>query len=163
MTKLERILVPVDFSPGSHIALEYAAFLAAKVGASIDVLHVMEPHPYPAAEAVVQLGGGAVKQTLAEFARSEAGKAMEKLLADAEGHPGIGSVKGRLESGRPSEVIAQTAHDAGYDLIVMGTHGRTGLSRLFLGSVAEQVQRLARCPVLTVRLREHDGAAAESG
>src|SRR5262245_3790259 len=70
MHRLQRILVPVDFSAGSRFAVEYAAFLAAQFGAAIDVLHVMEPPIYVAPEATLYIVESSAKQTLAEFARS---------------------------------------------------------------------------------------------
>jgi nucleotide-binding universal stress UspA family protein len=100
-------------------------------------------------EVTVQLPGE-MRQTLADFARSEAGKEMAQFLAELQGQGEV-EIRGRLESGDPTEIVLGLAEREGYDLIVMGTHGRTGLSHLFLGSVAEKVVRRALCPVLTIR------------
>lgn len=155
MLQVAKILVPVDFSPGSRGAVELARAMASKFGSSLDVLHVWEPPRYVIPEVTVQLPGEP-QQTLMDFARSEAGKEMERFLGALERDAG-GQVRGRLESGDPTEVILELAQRERYDLIVMGTHGRTGLSHLFIGSVAERVVRRASCPVLTVR------EAAKSG
>jgi universal stress protein A len=148
MFKMNRILVPVDFSACSRGALEYSANLAQQFGATLHVLHVWEPPRYIIPEVLVQVPGEP-SQTLADFARSEAGKEMEKFLIDLQSD--AFEVKGRLESGDPTDTILRLAADDDYHLIVMGTHGRTGLSHLFLGSVAEKVVRRAACPVLTIR------------
>jgi nucleotide-binding universal stress UspA family protein len=153
MVQIRRILVPVDFCECSQIALDYAAFLASRFGAAVDVLHVWEAPLYASPETMVYLGNN-VTQTLSDFARTQGGKLMEELLAKLERRPGIGHVQGRLEAGRPFHVIVSIAQEGAYDLIVMGTHGRTGLSRLVSGSVAERVVRLAPCPVVTMHSKE---------
>jgi nucleotide-binding universal stress UspA family protein len=150
MPKVQRVLVPVDFSDCSRAALDYAALLAAEFGADIDVLHVWESPLYASPETMIYLGDRAT-QTLADFARTQAGKLMEELMAKLVLRQGVGRVQGRLESGRPFQVIVSVAQEGAYDLVVMGTHGRTGFSRLATGSVAERVVRMAPCPVLTVR------------
>lgn len=138
-----RILVPVDFSDCSRAAVEYAATLAKRLGAEVDVMHVLETPHYVASQVMVHL-------SLDEFERSQAGTAMKELLSTLE-ERGLLRVRGRLESGEACSSILQVAEKEPYDLIVMGTHGRTGLSHLLMGSVAEKVVRQARCPVLTVR------------
>ena len=135
-----RILVPVDFSDCSLAALDHAASLAQRFGASIHVLHVWDHRD----------------QTLAHFAQTGAGEAMDSVLGDLEQH-GVGGVRGRLASGDPSETIIQIAREEHYDLIVMGTHGHSGLVHLLHGSVAEKVVRRAPCPVLTVRTVDPPG------
>lgn len=149
MPHVDKILVPVDFSVCSRAALEMAEVIAEKFGASVDVLHVWEPPRYVIPEVTVQLPGEP-QQTLAQFARSAAGKEMEAFLVALEGKGQL-RVRGRLESGDPTEVIIDLADREQYDLIVMGTHGRRGLSHVLLGSVAEKVVRRAACPVLTRR------------
>ena len=146
MRRIERILVPIDFSPCSRAALEHATLVSASFGATIDVLHVWEPPGFiPVDTMIIE---GERERTLAEFARTRAGQLMEELLAAIESR-GV-PVRGRLASGPPVETILEMArHD--YDLIVMGTHGHTGLRHFLAGSVAEKVVRHAPCPVLTVR------------
>jgi nucleotide-binding universal stress UspA family protein len=147
--QVKTILVPVDFSDCALTALKYAEFVAKTFQAQIDVLHVWEPPRYVLPDITVQIPGQA-DQTLMDFARSEAGKDMEKFLMALE-DDGTVEVRGRLESGDPTDRILELAAKGEYDMIVMGTHGRTGLSHLFLGSVAEKVVRRASCPVLTIR------------
>jgi nucleotide-binding universal stress UspA family protein len=139
MPKLECILVPVDFSPCSLNALHYASFLAGQMGAAVDLLHVWEP---PDEE-------GGASGSLYQFARSQAGREMEKFLGRLE-RDGVRQVHGRLESGDPCDIILDVM-DEGYDLVVMGTHGHTGLSQLLHAGVAQRVTREASCPVVTVR------------
>jgi nucleotide-binding universal stress UspA family protein len=98
------------------------------------------------------------RTTLAQFVRTRAGKELEQLLSDIQRRSTI-EVTGRLDMGDPCEAILKTAAAGHHDMIVMGTHGRTGLSHLFLGSVAERVVRRAPCPVLTIR--SSDVARAE--
>jgi len=102
---------------------------------------------------------GQPQRTLAEFARTHAGKEMEQFMVSVEGH-GL-KVRGRLETGDPYLTILRVAASEQYDLIVMGTHGRTGLQHLLVGSVAEKVVRRAPCPVLTIRIPEQAVADKE--
>ena len=146
MSKVEKILVPVDFSRCSRSALEYAVFLAEKLGSSVVALHVWEAPYYLLPDATVYVPGRE-QQTLAQVAEVESGKQMAVLLRAYEGHEV--PVTGRIESGEPTKQILEEGKD--FDLIVMGTHGRTGLSHLFLGSVTENVVRRASCPVVTIR------------
>jgi universal stress protein A len=144
-SRINRILVPVDFSPDSQNALRYAADLAAACGAEIMMLHVVEPvyvtEPY--------LG---VAPEFGMFLDEQMRNA-KAVLAD------LGTdlkkkgqrVRTMVAAGPPALLIVDTAKDIRTDLIVMGTHGRTGVAHLFIGSVAEKVVRTAQCPVLTVR------------
>jgi universal stress protein A len=143
-----RILVPIDFSPSARAALEYASFLSGKLGAAIEVLHVWEPPGYvgPDALALLPVGSG---QPGWEQTRTEVQREGETLLGRGA-RPSTMSI--RVESGEPSDKILEIARDGRADLIVMGTHGRTGLARLLIGSVAEAVLRRSVCPVLTLRV-----------
>ena len=140
--RIDRILVPLDFSPQSQEALDYACFIAARFGASVDVLHVWEPpanlEPWLPGDVdrVLQQERDRIDRDLAraiEPHRLEALRVRAKLVADT-----------------PVRGILHETEGGGYDLVVMGTHGRTGLPRALLGSVAEQVVRRAHTPVLTV-------------
>jgi nucleotide-binding universal stress UspA family protein len=153
MTQVQRILVPVDFSEGSRRALEYAADLARRYGATIDVLHVWDVPTYLPADTLVSSGSQAWELT--RLAQSTAEANLEKFVAEAA-EEGIPIARTRAEPGVPSQVIADAAKNDDYDLIVMGTQGRTGLPRVLLGSVAERVVRHATCPVLTVREKPHE-------
>jgi nucleotide-binding universal stress UspA family protein len=144
---MKRILVPVDFSDASQKALEHAAELARAFGATIDVLHVWEAPRYLPPELVI--AGPSPQQTLAELSRTRAEAELRDLVSrSSEISSLIGEV--RNEEGIPAAKIVEMS--AGYDLIVMGSHGRTGVRRLMLGSVAERVVRHAKVRVLSVRV-----------
>ena len=145
--RLKRILVPVDFSECAKKALAYAVPFAKQFGAEIILAHVVQPCiPVPEITAVDTTA------TLAQM--REAGKTeLEKLRLGITDDVRINTV---IRVGHPAHQIVETAGEFDVDLILLSTHGRTGLGRMFFGSVAEHVTRYARCPVLTVREREHD-------
>lgn len=148
MQSPSKILVPVDFTDSSWAALEYAATLGARLGAEIDVLHVWQPPREPGSEA----------ELLAEFERSDAGHKMMEWLISFELHREV-EPRGRLATGLRSAVpdaIVATAESGAYDLVVMATHGRQGLSLLFRSSVTEKVVSRAPCPVVTLRASDLD-------
>ncbi|MCY1083733.1 universal stress protein [Archangium lansingense] len=144
MSKIQRILVPVDFSETSRKALEYAYQFAQRFDAKLDVLHVWRPSEYAGDEMVV-MTRSEPELTLSTFLRNHADQQLTAFLKD------VPHSKQLLEAGDPARVIARVAGEGGYELLIMGTHGRTGMSHLLLGSVAEKVVRLAPCPVLTFR------------
>ena len=147
MTRITRIMVPTDFSPASDVALEYARALAGEFSASIDLVHVFDD-PFTSGAFV---GDGTVMMPL-ELRASLENWAREQLAERHARHanalPGSSTV---LLMGAPARRIVEHANETGADLIVMGTHGRSGLGHLLLGSVAERVVRTAACPVLTTR------------
>ena len=141
-----RILVPTDFSEPSEAALEYARAVATRFGASLHLLHVVDD-PYRAAyatEAYIPEVEGLRDELIADAI----GKLKERLRS-----PDVGSLHATTHAviGIPAWSIVEYAGMHDIDLIVMGTHGRAGMSHLLMGSVAEQVVRTALCPVLTVR------------
>ena len=145
-----RMLVPTDFSPCSDAALESAKLMAARMGGSICLLHVIE---HVAID--LQFGSELVppqslesQQDLAAMARIELGS---RMLADSRSRL---STTGDIVIGATAGMIAAYAADHAFDMIVMGTHGRSGIARLLMGSVAESVIRTAPCPVLTVKSRD---------
>jgi len=145
MLKLNKILVPIDFSENSESALEVARSLAQAFGAALHLVHV-----YPATAYVAPpLVPGPV--LVGQF-RDQSQKAFDDYLARVRREAGPG-VQGTLLEGVPHAEILQLARESGCDLIVMGTHGRTGLEHLLMGSVAERVLRTASVPVLTVPRR----------
>jgi glycine betaine transporter len=144
----KHILVPTDLSEGAEQALDYACELARTVGARIHLLNVIG---IPAM-GVPELGL-AVTTTVIDDLVVESQEAIERLARTKCNAP-VGEVL--VRSGDARDVINQTAKELNIDLIVMGTHGRRGISRALLGSVAETVVRTAPCAVLTVRLRELD-------
>jgi nucleotide-binding universal stress UspA family protein len=144
---IKRILVPIDFSKDSLKALAYATDFAASFGARIALLHVVEPiyyatptDIYTASANIAPLLDQQRRAAEQQFARIVAG--MEK-----KGR----RIQATIKTGAPSQVIVDSAKKDRADLIIMATHGRTGLAHLFMGSVAEKVVRSAACPVLTVR------------
>jgi nucleotide-binding universal stress UspA family protein len=143
---IRTILVPVDFSAGAEAAVEWAQAIAARFGATLVLLHVVDT----TANALVGAPGGALAPppTLYEELREEARRALAEL---GERTPGARTV---LREGVPRSEILAVAKEVGADLIVMGTHGRTGLAHLLFGSVAEHVVRHAPVPVFTVRRPE---------
>lgn len=147
--KLERILVPVDFSECSRRALEHAAVFATSFGATVDLLHVFgaQDHLPPEATAAI-LGEGT--DHLEQLARAHAEKELDAVAADAR-ERGIRVGRCLVERGDPSQTITAVAEREAASLIVMGTHGRTGLAHLLIGSVAEKVVRHAPIPVLSIR------------
>jgi nucleotide-binding universal stress UspA family protein len=144
-----KICCAVDFSPCSQVAVQEAATLAAaRTDAMLTVVHVYSP-PRPATLSADMLASAPV-DIEAELIRDLEGS-MAKVRAQAEGIVARERVETLLLAGDPAEEIARVAQDGGYDLVVVGTHGRTGVKRLVLGSVAERVVRTAPVSVLVVR------------
>jgi nucleotide-binding universal stress UspA family protein len=139
MLAVQTILHPTDFSERSQYALWLACALARDYGARLIVLHV-------ASVPAVVYGEGVVP-TNPEELRAAAQEQLDRLRVPQANL----RAERRLEQGDAVEEVLRTAREAGADLIVMGTHGRTGLGRLLMGSVAEQIVRKATCPVLTVK------------
>jgi universal stress protein A len=144
----KNILVPTDLSEGAEQALDYACELARTLGAQIHLLNVVG---IPAI-GVPELGL-AVATTMIDQLVVDSQTAIDRL-AQTKCTAQVGQVL--VRTGDARDVINETAKQLGADLIVMGTHGRRGISRALLGSVAETVVRSAPCAVLTVRLRELD-------
>jgi nucleotide-binding universal stress UspA family protein len=147
MTRYRRILHASDFSPASRRAFDEALRLAKANDAELMLVHIVEAvHPvvqdYMAAAQVNE------RQLVTSY-RSAAGKRIDALSRKARA-AGV-RVKARLVEGDPREVIAAAAKRTRADLVVVGTHGRTGLKKLVLGSVAARVVATSPCPVLTVR------------
>ena len=137
--KAKKILVPVDFSSGSEAALDLAAALSRDTGAKLLITYVQVPP--------LSTGGG-------EFMYIEPGPPTEEIRARLETvlpQDSKISVEHRLLNGDPADCIVKLAEDEKVDFIVMGTHGRRGLTRILMGSVAELVVRWAKCPVVTVK------------
>jgi universal stress protein A len=156
--QLRRILVGVDFSDSSRLALDYAIELALQLGAAVELLHVYQIPSFAFPESIVP----APPDTL------------EAMVAASQGHLDEWAERARarglvatreLLPGSPHVELVGRAREGGFDLIVVGTHGRTGLRHALLGSVAERVVRRASVPVLTVRTPERasgtEDAAAE--
>jgi universal stress protein A len=152
--KMRRILAPTDFSPTSGRALDYAVDLARALGAEVILMHAVEP----VALAPDVYGASAIAPMLDEIERA-ARRTLDRIVAKLAKR----RVRCRtaLLTGPAATTIADAAAKLDADVIVMATHGRSGLSHLFLGSVAERVVRSARCPVLTVPERSQRGRKAK--
>ncbi len=143
MTPIKTILCPTDFSASSGAALDVARGLAKRLGARLHLVHVLQM-PYIGFDESMTMASMSVELLTQLRARAdEQLKAQLELCKAAQVE-----ADGEQVDGVPHHKIVQLAEGA--DLVVMGTHGRTGLPRLMIGSVAERVIRLAKCPVLTV-------------
>lgn len=147
--RLKKILVPVDFSEFSAKAIKYAARFAEQFGATLVLTHVVEPVHYPESVLIPPEMEEANRERLKLARASLAGFVKQQVPA---GIP----TETATRLGHPFSEISAVAKDFDVDLIVIATHGHTGLKHLFLGSTAERVVRLAPCPVLTVRAQEHE-------
>ena len=152
-----RILVPTDFSTGAAQAARLAAELAATMGGTIRLIHVINPPALVLPDGSTVVATPAQLVELTERADDELSDARRALLAEMPPGKTV-DVEASSLMGDAADEILRLAGSGHYDLIVMGTHGRTGIRRLMLGSVAEKVLRHAAVPVLTVR--EADAAAA---
>lgn len=146
--KLKRILVPVDYSACSAGALQLAAALAATLDTAVEVVHVWDRPSY-VSNAVMTTTEPVSGKSLIRMIEQNAQNDLNEFLASVKLPSGVVSTS-RLISGDPASTLLQTIQEGDYDLVVMGTHGRTGLSRVLLGSVAEKLVRMSRVPVLTV-------------
>jgi nucleotide-binding universal stress UspA family protein len=147
MDNPRRILCPTDFSEGAAAATEQALSLAHAFGGTVTLFHVYSVPSYVFPDGSTFVAGPEVTTRIAD----DVSNALAAAARSAEGRSGV-PVLTRSAIGAPFEEILRVAGD--FDLIVMGTHGRTGLRHLVLGSVAEKVVRHASCPVLTVRVSE---------
>jgi nucleotide-binding universal stress UspA family protein len=142
MLNIRAILVAADFSGCSEDAFRVACALTRDYRARLIVLHVATPPPF--------VTPGELQRALERpdgYRAELEGRLRQVYAADSPAE-----VEYRVQDGNPAVEILGVAREAQCDLIVMGTHGRTGLGRLLMGSVAEQVVRKARCPVLTVKI-----------
>ena len=153
MIALKKILVATDFSPASDAALSSGRELARSFGSTLTVVHVVED----IAARSLGIDGGMlltepdVQRQFEVDARTEIDAAISS--ADRVDLKATGVI---LRSSAPAAAIVSCAHERGIDLIVMGTHGRSGFAHLLMGSVSERVVQTAPCPVLTVRHPEHE-------
>ena len=146
MKHIKRILYATDFSPASEPAFNEAIDLAKQNDAELLVAHVIEPVRYVAGE---EFGGPELYVRLEEITDQNAQASMKKLIEKVDKLKV--KAKSLLLKGIAHEQIVNAAESSKADMIVIGTHGRTGFSKLFMGSVAGRVISTALCPVLTVR------------
>ena len=134
----QHILVPIDFSPSSEQALDYACELAGKLGAVVHLVNALGP-----------VGELPLSQRMIDELAGEHARGLDDLMVHRRGLARFGPPI--IEAADPRDLILAAAARVDADLIVMGTHGRRGLSRFVLGSVAEDIVRRSPCPVLAVR------------
>ena len=146
MKRIQRILYATDYSKASDRALEEAINLAKQNEAELLVVHVLEPIPYAAGE---EFGGAELYLKLEDATKREAQTSMDKLIRRLQRSKV--KAKSLLLRGSAHDQIVKAAKSKRADMIVIGTHGRTGLSKLSMGSVAAKVVSAATCPVVTVR------------
>lgn len=145
MEPIKKILIPIDFSDYSKRALRYAIDFSKHFNSELILVSVIEPMIYPADFSMGQVAIPATDQNLTERIENEL-----KSLEENE----IGNqVKSKriIKSGKPFYEIVETAREEDVDLIIIATHGHTGVEHLLFGSTAEKVVRKAPCPVLTLR------------
>ncbi len=147
---LKKVLVPIDFSDNSKKALLYAIPFARQFNASLVLVYIVEPTIYPSDFGFGQVGFPDVEKELHEKATAE----MKELIA-AYVPPPV-KAESVVGSGIPFVEITTFAKEAEVDLIIVATHGRTGVEHILFGSTAEKIIRKAPCPVLVVRSEEHD-------
>jgi universal stress protein A len=148
--KLRNILVPIDFSPSSNKALNYALSFAEQFGAKLTLINVVEPAVYPTELGYVPIEIDALHRGMQNTAREKLAELTAKRVS------GAFRANALVRVGRPHIEITAAAKELRADLIVIATHGYTGLKHAIMGSTAERVVRHAPCPVLTVREKEHD-------
>ena len=144
VVQFEKVLVPVDFSENSHASLRYAVGFARQYNSRLILLHVVEPMAYPVTDGLtgfttvpVETNQDAAENQLREWKQQKVPPGLESETA--------------LRTGPAYHEITEAARELGVDLIIISTHGYTGLKHVLLGSTAERVVRHAPCPVLTVR------------
>jgi universal stress protein A len=144
MQPITRILVPIDFSPQSKAALAHAITLAHQLDAELRLLHVYDFSIFSLADGTPMLDPRQFEEVADYMDRSLEEAKVEALAGGAT----VG--RAQLLQGKPDVEILRVAQEDAIDLIVMGTHGRTGLRQVVMGSVAARVMRRASCPVFTV-------------
>lgn len=153
MDKIKKILAPTDLSKFSRSGVRYALELARDAGAELIVLHVVNY------EEITQFQRGSDEVAVADFSSRAPQKLLERhqhalrgfLKENCSDLLPLVEIEEKVEFGRPDKSIIEEARSAGVDLIVISTHGRSGLSHMILGSVTEKVVREASCPVLSIR------------
>lgn len=144
--QIKKILVPCDFSSSAEHVLMVACDLAQRYQASVTLFSVYEPPAYIVPpDAVLMANPDVLANQVSELLES-----LESWKKKAETQA-VSQVHTKMSQGAPATEILRECSEGGYDLVVMGTHGRTGLRHVLIGSVAEKVVRRASCPVLTIR------------
>jgi len=150
MIKIERVLVPTDFSDYSELALQYGVSFCREYGAEMILLHVLEDPFYPAT-------GASFGFDMSDFftrMEAETRSRLEEIVS-SEAARDI-KIQPMIVRGTPFLEIIRVAKERDVDMVVLATHGRTGLAHVLMGSVTEKVVRKAPCPVLVVREAQHE-------
>lgn len=149
--KIESVLFPTDFSEGSFNALPYAADLSRHYNAKLYILHVVYDVFRATDSHIPHISADELYREMSVWATKEIDRCC------VEETRGLPDVKKVVLKGIPYDEIVNFAEKEKIDIIVMGTHGKKGIERLFFGSTAERVVRIAPCPVMTVRIPKHRG------
>lgn len=144
--EIKKILCPVDFSESLELAVKYAASLASLFGAKLHLLHVVE-HLHGHEHFLIL---ALTSQEIAEKMKTQAQEQLSRFTSQLDEGSGI---EAEVREGKAFVEIIKMAREESIDLIVMGSHGRTGLPHILIGSVAERVIRKAPCPVLIVKTK----------
>ncbi len=147
MIHIQKILCPIDFSPPSRNALRYANEFAKAMNAKITVMHVIQPQPIAADVNVPYIPP---EVEMEQAAKDDMAHLVREIVSE-----GV-LVEQVLAFGLPSDCVIAQAKKENADVIILGTHGRSGISRLLMGSTAESVIRHAACPVLVVKAEEKE-------
>ncbi len=142
---IKTILVPIDFSDYSKAALNYAIDFAIHFKADLHLVYVIEPAIYPADFSMGQIAYPKVDEDMSERAKTELTDLAKEVIGESLRWNII------IKMGKPFYEINSTASEVDADLIIIATHGHTGMEHLLFGSTAEKVVRKAPCPVLTLR------------
>jgi len=142
---IKSILVPIDFSVHSKNALKYAVPMARQFGASLHLVYVVEPTIYPADLGFGQVVLPGVEEELRQKGAQELQSLIEREIGDRVPASSV------VRTGNPHHEILSEAEEKGVDLIIVATHGHSGVEHMLFGSTADRIVRHARCPVLTIR------------
>jgi len=142
---VKKILVPIDFSEHSKNALQYAVSFAKKFQSELILIYVVEPTIYPADFSFGQVAVPSIEKELRERGTVELNQLVETQIA------GVLPARAMVRTGKPFLEIIDTATEEEVDLIIIATHGHTGVEHILFGGTAEKVVRKAPCPVLIVR------------
>jgi universal stress protein A len=146
---LKHVLVPIDFSENSKKALRYAIPLAEQFGASITLINIIEPTVFPSDFGFGQMSFPDVEQELVKKAEDELREIGTSVTTKTK-------IRTVVKSGIPFVEVTNFASEENVDLIIVATHGRTGVEHILFGSTAEKIIRKAPCPALVVRAEERD-------
>ncbi len=149
MINIKNVLCPIDYSVYSEKALQYAIEFAVKYGAKLYLLHVLDIRIYDINDPELYNVTVVDKETIDKLSS----RLLKCVNEETKGRIAVEAI---VVQGVPFSEIINTAKEHKIDLIVLGTHGRTGISHAIMGSVAEKVVRKSPCPVLTVRHPEHE-------